>query len=139
MASGVHDGHPTLPTSTTKTSKTARSELFITWSWRGWLLLHAGQAVDRPALHQPLIARTIRGRELMTGAVIGVARLTGCHQDPDGSPPCTPWAQPGRWHLELDDVQELALPIPARGQLGPWKPTEDLVARVLQQLPELRP
>ncbi|GAA4658933.1 hypothetical protein GCM10023347_07860 [Streptomyces chumphonensis] len=43
----------------------------------------------------PLIARTIRGRELPTGAVIGVARLTGCHQDPDGSPPCTEWAQPG--------------------------------------------
>lgn len=87
----------------------------------------------------PLIARTIRGRELTTGAVIGVARLTGCHQDPDGSPPCTPWAQPGLWHLEVSDVQELALPIPARGQLGPWRPTEDLVAQVLQQLPDLRP
>ncbi|WP_331755988.1 hypothetical protein OH791_38365 (plasmid) [Streptomyces anulatus] len=109
------------------------------WSWRGWLLLHAGRQVDRPALRAPMVARTIRGRELTTGAVIGVARLTGCHQDPDGAPPCTEFAQPGAWHLELVDVQALALPIPARGQLGPWRPTEDLVDQVLQQLPHLRP
>ncbi|MFE6985839.1 ASCH domain-containing protein [Streptomyces griseus] len=109
------------------------------WSWRGWLLLHAGQQTDRPALSVPHVARTIRGRGLPTGAVIGVARLTGCHQDPDGTPPCTEWAHPGAWHLELADVQALALPIPARGQLGPWKPTEDLVDQVLQQLPGLRP
>lgn len=38
------------------------------WSWRGWLLLHAGQQTDRPALRQPLVARTIRGRDLPTGA-----------------------------------------------------------------------
>ncbi|PJN36710.1 hypothetical protein CG747_32200 [Streptomyces sp. CB02959] len=109
------------------------------WSWRGWLLLHAGLQTDRAALRLPLVARTIRGRDLPTGAVIGVARLTGCHQDPDGSRPCTPWSEPGRWHLELAGAQELALPIPARGQLGPWKPTEDLVAQVRQQLPGLRP
>ncbi|MEU6885568.1 hypothetical protein ABZ918_10220 [Streptomyces viridosporus] len=109
------------------------------WSWRGWVLLHAGKAIDRPALRVPLIARTIRGRDLTTGAVIGVARLTGCHQDPDGSPPCTEWAQPGAWHLEVSDVQALALPIPAPGQLGPWRPTEDLVDQVLQQLPGFRP
>ncbi len=109
------------------------------WSWRGWLLLHTSQQIDRPALRVPLIARTVRGRDLPTGAVIGVARLTGCHQDPDGSPPCTEFAQPGAWHLELGDVQALALPIPARGQLGPWRPTEDLVDQVLQQLPHLRP
>ncbi|WP_236247007.1 hypothetical protein [Streptomyces sp. CC210A] len=109
------------------------------WSWRGWLLLHTSQQIDRPALRTPLIARTVRGRELPTGAVIGVARLTGCHQDPDGSPPCTEWAQPGAWHLEVSDVQALALPVPARGQLGPWRPTEELVDQVLQQLPHLRP
>ncbi|MGI5485122.1 hypothetical protein [Streptomyces lavendofoliae] len=108
------------------------------WSWRGWLLLHTSQQIDRPALRVPLIARTIRGRDLPTRAVIGVARLTGCHQDPDGSPPCTEFAQPGAWHLELSDVHALALPIPARGQPGPWRPTEDLVEQVLQQLPHLR-
>ncbi|MER5312278.1 hypothetical protein ABT034_31375 [Streptomyces sp. NPDC002773] len=109
------------------------------WSWRGWLLLHTSQQIDRSALRVPLIGRTVRGRDLPTGAVIGVARLTGCHQDPDGSPSCTEFSQPGAWHLELSDVQALALPIPARGQLGPWRPTEDLVDQVLQQLPHLRP
>ncbi|MFJ6054696.1 hypothetical protein [Streptomyces sp. NPDC092307] len=109
------------------------------WSWRGWLLLHAGLSLDRPALRLPVIARTIRGHELPMGAVVGVARLTGCHQDPDGSPPCTERAQSGAWHLELTDVRALALPIPARGQPGPWQPTTDLLAQVRQQLPDLRP
>jgi hypothetical protein len=109
-------------------------------AWRtGWVLLHAGLETDRPALRLPLVARTIRGRELVTGAVIGVARITDCHQDPDGSPPCTEWAQPGKWHLVLADVQELALPVPVGGQLGPWKPTPDLLAQVFQQLPDFRP
>ncbi|MFH8692665.1 hypothetical protein ACH4EC_38170 [Streptomyces anulatus] len=106
------------------------------WSWRGWVLLHAGQQIDRPALRMPLVARTIRGRQLVTGAVVGVARITDCHQDPEGSPLCSAWAHPGAWHLKLADVQELPLPVPARGQLGPWRPTEDLVDQVLQQLPD---
>ncbi|MFD8440470.1 hypothetical protein ACFV2I_36135 [Streptomyces microflavus] len=109
------------------------------WSWRGWVLLHAGQQTDRPALRLPLVARTIRGRQLVTGAVVGVARITGCHQDPDGAPLCSPWAHPGAWHLELADDQELPLPVPARGQLGPWRPDPDLLGQVFQQLPGFRP
>lgn len=96
---------------------------------RGLVLLHAGQRIGRLALRLPLVSRTVRGRELVTGAVIGVARLADCHQDPDCSPPCTEWAEPGRWHLVLADVQELALPIPARGQLGPWKARPAAVTR----------
>ncbi|GGY76955.1 hypothetical protein [Streptomyces anulatus] len=108
--------------------------------WRtGWVLLHASQQIDRPALRLPLVARTIRDRQLVTGAVVGIARITDCHQDPEGSPLCSPWAHPEAWHLELADVQQLPLPVPARGQLGPWKPTEDLVDQVLQQLPDFRP
>ncbi|WP_086709589.1 ASCH domain-containing protein [Streptomyces antimycoticus] len=108
--------------------------------WKpGWVLLHAGQRIDRPALRIPLVARTIRGRQMPTGAVVGVARITGCHQDAEGSPPCTEWAQASAWHLVLADVQELALPVPADGQLGPWKPSPDLVAQVFQQLPAFRP
>ncbi|MBM7056615.1 hypothetical protein [Streptomyces durocortorensis] len=108
--------------------------------WRtGWVLLHAGQQIDRTALRLPLVARTIRGRALVTGAVVGVALITGCHQDPDDAPLCSPWAHPGSWHLELADVQELPLPTPARGQLGPWKPDPDLLGQVFQQLPGFRP
>ncbi|GGS24727.1 MULTISPECIES: hypothetical protein [Streptomyces] len=108
--------------------------------WKpGWVLLHASQQTDKPALRLPLVARTIHGRQLVTGAVIGIARITGSHQDPDGAPLCSPWAHPGAWHLELADVQELPLPVPARGQLGPWKPTGDLLGQVFQQLPGFRP
>ncbi|MGA5097622.1 hypothetical protein ACPCAC_09675 [Streptomyces lavendulocolor] len=50
------------------------------------------------------------------------------------------WKRRAAWHLVLDDVQELALPIPIeRGQLGPWRPSPDVVTQVLQQLPHLRP
>ncbi|MER6350108.1 hypothetical protein ACWC10_36840 [Streptomyces sp. NPDC001595] len=54
------------------------------------------------------------------------------------SPPCTPWALAGTWHLVLQDVQELSLPVPTAGLLGPWKPTEDLLDRVFQQMPAFR-
>ncbi|WP_179201924.1 hypothetical protein, partial [Streptomyces caniscabiei] len=85
--------------------------------WRpGWVLLHTSKTIDQPALRIPLIGRTIRGRQLVTGAVVGIARITACHQDPDGAPLCSKWAHPGAWHLVLDDVQELPLPVPARGQ-----------------------
>lgn len=53
-----------------------------------------------------------------TGAVVRIARITDCHQDPDGAPLCSPWAHPSAWHLELADVQELPLPVPARGISG---------------------
>ncbi|MFJ6669026.1 hypothetical protein [Streptomyces sp. NPDC091383] len=109
--------------------------------WRtGWVLLHTSQTIAGPALRLPLIGRTIRDRQLVTGAIVGVARITDCHQDPEGAPLCSPWAQPGAWHLVLDDVQELPLPIPwPHVQLGPWRPTQDLVDQVLQQLPYPRP
>ncbi|MER5501308.1 hypothetical protein ACFV1C_01355 [Streptomyces sp. NPDC059605] len=101
----------------------------------GLYLLHAGLAMDRSALRLPLVATTIRGRQLERGAVIGAARLTDVHPD-DGR--CTPWAD-GKFHLIFTDVQELALPIPWHGQLGPWRPPQDLVDQVLKQLPGLRP
>jgi len=110
------------------------------WPWRGWVLIHAGKKKPVPAvLRVPLVATAIRGRELHLGAVIGVARLTGCHLD-RGPEQCTsPWAERGAHHLVLTDVQELALPVPATGSLPAWKPPPDLVAQVFQQLPSFRP
>ncbi|MEU9943109.1 hypothetical protein [Streptomyces lavendulae] len=110
------------------------------WSWRGLVLLHAGQATERAPMRDPLVATAIRGRALHTRAVIGVARLTDCHQDAAGTALCSRWAQAGAFHLVLSDVQELALPIPwLHGQLGPWRPPRDLVDQVLLQLPHLAP
>lgn len=54
--------------------------------WKpGWVLLHAGKTTDQHALHLPFVGRTIRGRQLVTGAVLGVARITDCHHDTDRS------------------------------------------------------
>ncbi|MFD7915114.1 hypothetical protein ACFV30_31075 [Streptomyces sp. NPDC059752] len=56
--------------------------------WRtGWVLLHTSKTVDRPALRVPLIGRTIRDRQLLTGSVVGLARITDCHQDPETEAP----------------------------------------------------
>ncbi|MET8168878.1 hypothetical protein ABZT34_32285 [Streptomyces sp. NPDC005329] len=111
----------------------------VNWPWRGWIMIHAGLKLESPALREPLVATAIRGRELHRGAVIGVARLTDCHPD-QGPGKCTsPWAQRGVHHLVLADVQELALPVNAKGALPAWKPKPDLVAQVFQQLPGFRP
>ncbi|MGW2176362.1 hypothetical protein ACWC1C_38130 [Streptomyces sp. NPDC001705] len=108
--------------------------------WKpGWVLLHASKSIDQPALRLPLVARAVHGRQLATGAVVGVARITDCHQDPAGTEPCSEWAHREAWHLVLRDVQELILPVPAPGQLGPWKPSPDLITRVFQQLPDFHP
>lgn len=52
-------------------------------------LLHAGQATERAPLRDPPVATPIRDRTLHTRTVIGVARLTGCHQDAVGAAPCS--------------------------------------------------
>ncbi|MBQ0855737.1 hypothetical protein J8N05_47135 (plasmid) [Streptomyces sp. BH-SS-21] len=106
------------------------------WS-TGWRLLHAGGSVDRPALRDPLVARTIRGHHLHTSAVLAVVRITGCHTDPDDGPACSEWAQPGCFHLDLDDVHVLPLPVPCPGALGPWRVPRPVFEQVLLQLPHL--
>lgn len=111
----------------------------VNWPWRGLLLIHAGKTLERHALGEPLVATAIRGRELHRGAVIGVARLVDCHQD-QGPERCgSPWAQRGVHHLVLGDVRELPRPVPATGALGAWRPTQDLVDQVVEQLPDVGP
>ncbi|MGW1194052.1 hypothetical protein [Streptomyces sp. NPDC002559] len=68
-------------------------------------------------LHDPLVATAIRGRELHRGAVIGVARLTDCHSDQGPKHCASPWAQRNVYHLVLDDVHELPLPVPGADEV----------------------
>ncbi len=90
------------------------------WTWRSWVLLHAGKKKPEPAvLRDPLVATAIRGRDLHLGAVIGVARLTDCHLD-QGPERCTsPWAERGAHHLVLEDVRSSPCPCPPRARLRP--------------------
>ncbi|MDQ0904665.1 hypothetical protein QFZ22_000650 [Streptomyces canus] len=106
----------------------------------GWRLLHAGaeSGMDRAALRDPLVARTIRGHQLHFSAVLAVARITGSHGSyTDDGRPCSPWAQPGCFHVQLDDVHELPMPVPCRGALGPWHVPLPVFEQVLVQLPHL--
>ncbi|MFH8813047.1 ASCH domain-containing protein [Streptomyces hygroscopicus] len=66
------------------------------------------------------------------GAIIGIAKLTGCH--PESGDCCVPWGMTGCWHWELSDVTALAKPVPATGMLGLWTPPDDVLAAVQNQL-----
>ncbi|MFI9176146.1 hypothetical protein [Streptomyces lincolnensis] len=104
----------------------------------GWRLLHAGAEIDRAALRDPLVARTIRGRELHTRAVLGIARITGSHGSyTDDRGLCSEWAQRDCFHVDLDDVHALPLPVPCGGALGPWRVPLEVFEQVLLQLPHL--
>ncbi|WP_405769228.1 ASCH domain-containing protein [Actinacidiphila glaucinigra] len=91
------------------------------------LLIHAGAQLDRGArLYGPHLG--------VYGAVVAVATLTGCHWAED-TRLCSPWSQDGTYHWTLDDVVALPEPVPAKGRLGLWIPSPDLLAAVNAQLP----
>jgi hypothetical protein len=77
---------------------------------------------------------------LSCGAVVGVARVTGCH-DGHTCPGrglragyCSPWAVQGQCHWLLADAIPLAEPIPCRGALGLWSLPEDASQAMSNQL-----
>ncbi|WP_369384073.1 hypothetical protein [Streptomyces sp. cg36] len=104
--------------------------------WRGTLLIHAGSDVDTPAMALAPVREALENtHELVRGAVVAVADLTGIHAD-DGA--CTPWSQEGRFHWELTRVQRLTTPVPARGAQRLWKPTPKLLRQIAAGNPHLR-
>ncbi len=85
------------------------------------------------------------------GAILGVVDLTDVHrghnteQDPfravrscyqPGKPfgPCSPWAEPDAWHIELSNPRPLSEPIPFKGALGLRRLDADTVAAIEAQL-----
>ncbi|GGP80475.1 hypothetical protein [Streptomyces melanogenes] len=107
-----------------------------TTQWRGTLLIHAGSDVDIRALALPPVRETLDSdHELVRGAVVAVADLTGIHTD-DGA--CTPWSQEGCFHWELTRVQRLTMPVPARGAQRLWKPAPKLLRQIAVANPHLR-
>lgn len=47
---------------------------------------------------------------------------------------CSAWSQPDQYHWITDNVRLLETPIKARGKQGLWKPGDELVAEVREQL-----
>lgn len=77
------------------------------------------------------------------GAVVAVAEIVGCHLNcgyeghvfPGMTPVmCSQWAVEGQWHWEIDNIQVLREPVPARGALGLWRLPEDVDEAVRAQL-----
>ena len=62
-------------------------------------------------------------------AIIGVVDLVTIHHDSDHGRihRCSSWAQPDQWHLQLAAPRPFPEPIPCKGRLGLWAPTQDVL------------
>jgi hypothetical protein len=116
--------------------------------YRGLIAVHSGRAPDWDAPPQAwaagrlappwAVATRKRWIELfVTGAVISVAELAGCHSHrdcPGGL--CSPWAitSPGTWHWELANIRPLPEPVLWTGRLGLRPISGDVGAAVRAQL-----
>lgn len=73
------------------------------------------------------------------GHVIGVVDLWAVHPDRDNGLCCPKgggaWGMRDHWHLCVTRPQPLALPIPAKGRLGLWRPDVALEAAIRKQVP----
>jgi len=107
-----------------------------TWwtSYRGPLLIHAGQGWDPQAA---LFATRIGCwpspgygvQALHPQGIVAVAELV----DVCGGLPCRcgPWAMADSRHWRLSNVRALTEAVPAKGALGLWRPSADVVDAVM--------
>lgn len=128
----------------------------IAGGYRGLVALHVGKAApeaeDILAVER-LMPGVRKGLDWMAhmaftdttlGHIIGVVDLVGVHRGPNtetdrmrvGKPfgPCSPWADPDAWHLELANPYPLTEPIPFRGALGLRRLPEDVAGQVFQRI-----
>jgi len=115
-----------------------------TRSWptkhRGPVAIHAGKKIDKAACRWEPICNALAAHgydehNLPTGAVLATANLSSCRESIAAVPGGYNLAggffvdrteaefgdfTPGRFAWGMTDVQQLADPIPAKGQLGLW-------------------
>ena len=106
------------------------------------IALHASAAPDesiqtrKHRVHGLYRGRRIGAPEAMAGAVLATVRLINVHRAFDGC--CDPkYAEPDCWHLELDQLRPLSVPIPCRGALGLWRVPEEVERGIAFQLTTL--
>ncbi|WP_042472845.1 ASCH domain-containing protein [Bacillus ndiopicus] len=110
-------------------------------SYRGKIAIHAGKKVNEEAFEdfKAIFKRhgITSAKELLTGAVIATANLVECHkvtnEDHENDIAMTDGPKisgqeyrvgdysPNRYAWELDSVQHLPKPIPAKGKLSLWE------------------
>lgn len=110
-------------------------------SYRGLVAIHAGLVWD-PRSTVSLTQRHWENEgglvgidfDAAQGSILAVADLVDSHES-DGVC-CHPWGEssPGVWHWRLENVRRLREPVAARGQLGLWRPSVEVVERVLAQI-----
>jgi hypothetical protein len=106
-----------------------------TTSWRGTLLIHGGQTIDKRALALPAVREALPDDyEPVQGHVVAVADLAGIHAD-DGA--CTRWSEHDCFHWELRNVQRLREPVYASGSQRLWKPSRLLLDQITAANPAL--
>ncbi|WP_089117060.1 ASCH domain-containing protein [Streptomyces sp. SS07] len=89
------------------------------------ILIHAGAQPDKTA--------EVEGPNLdVLSAIVGVATVTGCHWSDDGMC-CGPWGFENAYHWTLADVVAIPEPIPAKGALGFWTPSDEIANAALRQ------
>ncbi|MER5816853.1 hypothetical protein [Streptomyces californicus] len=89
------------------------------------VLIHAGAQPDKTA--------EVSGPNLdVYSAIIGVATIIGCHWSSEWQC-CGYWAFENTYHWTLSDVIALPEPVPAKGALGFWTPSDDIVNAALRQ------
>ncbi|GAB1331730.1 ASCH domain-containing protein [Streptomyces sennicomposti] len=103
--------------------------------WRGTLLIHGGQTIDKQALALPHVRAALpEDYEPVQGHVVAVADLAGIHAD-DGA--CTRWSERGCFHWQLTNVQRLPEPVHATGSQRLWKPSRTLLDDITAANPHL--
>ena len=89
-------------------------------SYRGKLLIHAGQSVDPAGVefleHQGV---EVPPEALEGGHIVGSVQVTGCVSDSASA-----WAFPGSWHILVSDPAPATQVVKARGQLSMVRPPE---------------
>jgi hypothetical protein len=116
-------------------------------TYRGPVFVHTAKQMSDRGEHDPRVMKdaadtgaTIEDLTLL-GHVIGTALLVDSHRDTGDC--CRPWGEslPQRhsaiFHLVLEHRRPLRRPIPARGQLGLWRPDGDLLSVLEDVLPPL--
>ena len=104
-------------------------------NFRGWFWIHAGARISvHEAERAAALARTNGVTSLPPevmlphGAIIGMARVTGCLDVPDPGSLPDGWRMEGKLGFVLAEARPLKTPVPARGYQCFWRVPEDVRA-----------
>ncbi|MGK5499925.1 hypothetical protein [Streptomyces sp. URMC 125] len=111
-------------------------------AYTGLIAVQAAKAPGHAVLREA--PADLPGRDVR-GAVVAVARLTGCHSSTTCGGSCSTWVQLPLdpqdrpvWHWQLADVLALHRPVQATGALCLWRPSPELRHRIAAALTEER-